>query len=118
MCFKRKGPDPAIAAAQKQQEDDAAAKRQSELDAATRAREKQLEEIRVANKTSEDLLKQQRQQASRQAETSRTAGGSDAPVGAPSAAMTQRRTTRAGRGRRSLLSSTAGGVGYFSRFLL
>ena len=35
----------------------------------------------------------------------------------PSAAMLRRRSKRAGRGRRSLLSSSAGGMGYFSRFL-
>lgn len=32
-------------------------------------------------------------------------------------AATRRRSTRGGRGRRSLLTSSAGGMGYFSRFL-
>jgi len=48
-----------------------------------------------------------------------TATGLKAPTApkALSAAALRRRTTRSGRGRRSLLTSSSGGMGYFSRFL-
>lgn len=46
-----------------------------------------------------------------------TATGLAAKPKAPSSAMLRRRSRRTGRGRRSLLTSSAGGVGYFSRFL-
>ncbi len=59
-------------------------------------------------------------------ETVRGKGGSEfvagsevtaAGVAGESDAAKRRRSTRGGRGRRSLLTSSAGGMGYFSRFL-
>ena len=115
MCFKKPKADPAIAAAQEQQEADVTAKKESELASATAAREKQLEEIKKATASAADLEKQQQDKAARQGELDRAV---TAPSQAkPSNAMIQRRTKRGGRGRRSLLSSSGGGQGYFSRFL-
>ena len=145
MCFKRKRADPAIAKQQAQQKADVAATRESDLAAATAAREKQLEEIKQATADYKSMQKQQKEKNVRQAEldnavvtpakkavatpTKRAVASeevnkiigseltSSGTVKKSSVGMAKRRTKRGGRGRRSLLSSSGGGVGYFSRFL-
>ena len=137
MCGKPKR-DPKIDQQLKKQEETAtAAKEQATIDLEA-TRQKQLEAERKARADAEMLKKQQEQAALRQAELERQAKAkkqADAVAMAEkrgaltaagtrineqanySAAQKRRRSLRAGRGRRSLLTGSGGGIGFFSRFL-
>jgi len=122
---------------EKQESTASAAKEQANIDL-METREKQLEAERKAKADADALKKEQEQAALRQAELDRQAAAekkqSDAVAMSekmgeltasgtrlaeqrgPSAAQIRRRSLRKGRGRRSLLSGSGGGAGYFSRF--
>lgn len=134
MCFKKPKPDPQIVKEQETQKAEVAAKKQEEMDVAATARKQQVEETKQTKKTEAQIAATQEDQQARQQELSKSASlvstpdtqaqgseltstGLAAKSESPSAAMLRRRSSRSGKGRRSLLTSSAGGVGYFSRFL-
>ena len=89
-------------------------------DAEVRELERKLEESSksrdiLQQQTEAQIREQQRRAAERQSEMSRVVGSEVSAVGTPIRRGT--RSLRGGRGRRSLLTSTAAGMGYFSRFL-
>ena len=140
MCGKPKRNKKVDAQLEKQEQTAKAAKEQATIDLAA-TREKQLEAERKAKADAEALKKEQEQAALRQAEMERqakadaaaakqatakenaekmgelTASGTRAGEQKYSSAAKRRRTIRGGRGRRSLLTGSGGGIGFFSRFL-
>tara|TARA_R100001480_G_scaffold75655_1_gene86029 strand:- start:4451 stop:4960 length:510 start_codon:yes stop_codon:yes gene_type:complete len=89
------------------------AKVQAEKDL-EKERQKQLETERQRKANEAQIAERQRRQEIRQKERERSLLKTMSDE--PSDAAKRRRTRRAGRGRRSLLSSVAGGMGFYSRF--
>jgi hypothetical protein len=126
MCFKRRRsapapeadtkPAPSIEEQQATQQKEAEAAKEAEEAKLRLARQRELERERQRLRTEEQIRKDQESAASRQAERDRGVGGVGSS-GMRSDAARRRRSLRAGRGRRSLLTSTVAGMGYFSRFL-
>jgi len=74
-----------------------------------------LEKQKQREASEAQMRERQRKQRQRQAERERKAA-EDRKSKEPSAASQRRRSLRAGRGRRTLLSSAMGGMGFYSRF--
>ena len=125
MCGKPKR-DPKIDEQLEKQEDTAtAAKEQATIDL-EETRKKQLEAEKKEKADADALKKKQEEAALRQGELDRqaasekmgelTASGTRVGEQKYSIAQTRRRSLRKGRGRRSLLTGSGGGAGFFSRF--
>lgn len=125
MCGRKKR-DPRIDEEQKKAREAAEAAKQQALAEQEAQRQKQLEAEREAAATAAAAAEAEAGKAARQAELEQgviqegeltNTGTSKAPKKS-AAAMRRGRSGRSGRrGRRSLLTSSGGGIGYYSRFL-